>query len=234
VAAGSRTVRGKRVMGALSSRVTGVFGIVGHAHPRRRRRSDAMFDGHVVRLLDATVALVNDLTDGTRQGRPYTAPQGARLPRAVHDALPPSPDRTGVPPEHAAYLARAAHRMRAVFEAVDAGDLDRAARLANDLLRGTGARPQLDRAPGEPWQLHFHGSDDSLSVGWSAGCATALALAIGSDLAGRLGVCAAPECDRVYVDGSRNAARHFCSPPCRSRVKAAAYRARKAAALTRS
>ncbi len=188
-----------------------------------------MFDGHVVALLDAAVSLVNTLTDGERQGRPYTAPRGTRLPQAVHEALPPSPRRSSVEPGHAAHLAHTAQQMRAVFEAVDRGRLDEAARTVNVLLLATGARPQLDRVEGEPWQVHFHGSDDSLSVGWSAGCATALALAIGSDLAGRLGVCAAPHCDRVYVDASRNAVRHFCSTACRSRVKAAAFRARKAA-----
>ncbi|MCY0931275.1 CGNR zinc finger domain-containing protein [Streptomyces sp. H27-H1] len=66
-------------------------------------------------------------------------------------------------------------------------------------------------------------------MGWSAGCATALALAIGSNLTGRLGVCTAPHCDRVYIDNSRNAVRHFCSTACRSRVKGAIFRARRAA-----
>ncbi len=187
-----------------------------------------MFDGHVVTLLDAAVSLVNTLTDGARQGRPYTAPRGDELPEAVHEALPLASDRRMVERDHAAYLAHTAHQMRTVFEAVDSGDLDRAAQSVNVLLRTAGARPQLDRVADEPWQVHFHGSDDSLSVGWSAGCATALALAIGSDLAGRLGVCSAPQCDRVYVDASRNAVRNFCSAPCRSRVKAAAFRARKA------
>ncbi|QIY67726.2 CGNR zinc finger domain-containing protein [Streptomyces sp. RPA4-2] len=191
--------------------------------------SQVMFDGHVVTLLDVAVSLVNVLTDGARQGRPYTAPRGDRLPGAVHDALPPAPGRAAVEPEHATYLAQTAERMREVFDAVDAGRTDRAAELVNALLRTTGARPQLDRVDGEPWQVHFHGADDSLSVGWSAGCATALALAIGSDLAGRLGVCAAPRCDRVYVDNSRNAVRHFCSDACRGRVKAAAFRSRRAA-----
>ncbi|WP_329437667.1 CGNR zinc finger domain-containing protein [Streptomyces sp. NBC_01280] len=187
-----------------------------------------MFDGHVVTLLDAAVSLVNTLTDGLRQGRPYTAPHGDQLPQAIHEALPLASDRSNVEPDHAAYLVHTAHQMRGVFEAADSGNIDQAARAVNVLLRTTGARPQLDCVDGEPWQVHFHGSDDSLSVGWSAGCATALALAIGSSLAGRLGVCTAPNCDRVYVDASRNAVRHFCSTACRSRVKAAAFRARKA------
>jgi predicted RNA-binding Zn ribbon-like protein len=74
--------------------------------------------------------------------------------------------------------------------------------------------------------LHFHGPDDSFERGWAAGIAAGLALAIGSDLAGRLGVCTAPDCDRVFVDSSRNAGRRFCSTRCQSRVKAAAHRAR--------
>ncbi|MCX4649262.1 MULTISPECIES: CGNR zinc finger domain-containing protein [unclassified Streptomyces] len=186
-----------------------------------------MFDGHVLTLLDAAVSLVNALTDGSRQGRPYVAPRGDQLPQAVHEALPLASARSTVEPAHAAYLTDTAQQLRAVFDAVDNGRTDQAAEHVNALLRTTGARPQLDRVDAEPWQVHFHGAEDTLSVGWSAGCATALALAIGSNLAGRLGVCTAPQCDRVYVDNSRNAVRHFCSNACRSRVKAAAFRARR-------
>ncbi|HWD80506.1 MAG TPA: CGNR zinc finger domain-containing protein [Kribbella sp.] len=46
-------------------------------------------------------------------------------------------------------------------------------------------------------------------------------------MAGRLGVCAAPHCDRVFVDTSKNGQRRFHSPQCQSRVKAAAHRARQ-------
>jgi predicted RNA-binding Zn ribbon-like protein len=53
-------------------------------------------------------------------------------------------------------------------------------------------------------------------------------MAIGSDFAGRLGVCSAERCDRVYVDTSRNSRRRFCSTACQNRVKAAAFRARHA------
>ena len=188
-----------------------------------------LFGSHVSTLLDAAVSLVNSLTDGEERGRTYAAPRGDQLPAAVDAVLPPAPKGSRViADEEAAYLADTAHRMRRVFEAVGAGDVDEAAAVVNALLASTGARPQLDRAAGEPWQLHFHGADDSLAVGWSAGCATALAMAIGSDLAGRLGVCQAARCDRVYVDGSRNAVRQFCSTPCQSRTKAAAFRARRA------
>jgi predicted RNA-binding Zn ribbon-like protein len=189
-----------------------------------------MFDSHVVTLLDVSVSLVNTLTDGTQRGGPYHAPRDGDLAEALVSALPSgSLGAAAVEPEQAAYLARTAQQMREVFEAVDAERFDDAAGMVNVLLRSAGSRPQLDRVPGEPWQVHFHGTDDSLALGWSAGCATALALAVGSNLAGRLGVCQASQCDRVYVDGSRNAVRQFCSTACQSRVKAAAFRARKAA-----
>ena len=187
-----------------------------------------MFDSHVATLLDVAVSLVNVLTDGEERGKPFTAPRGADLPGAVDAGLPPTD--TGpraIAQVQAVYLAQTAQRMRRVFEAVSAGRVDDAAAALNALLLSAGARPQLDRVAGEPWQLHFHGTDDSLAVGWSAGCATALALAIGSDFAGRLGVCRATHCDRVYVDSSRNAARQFCSTACQNRTKAAAFRARQ-------
>ncbi|MEU1628086.1 CGNR zinc finger domain-containing protein [Streptomyces sp. NPDC020096] len=188
-----------------------------------------MFDSHVAVLLDAAVSLVNALTDGEARGKPYAAPRGAELVDAVDAALPRTSARQRtIEQGEATYLARTAREMRQVFEAVSAGHVDDAAAALNALLLSNGARPQLDRAEGEPWQLHFHGADDSLAVGWSAGCATGLAIAIGSDLAGRLGVCQATQCDRVYVDTSRNAARQFCSTACQNRTKAAAFRARRA------
>jgi predicted RNA-binding Zn ribbon-like protein len=196
--------------------------------------SQVLFDSHVELLLDAAVSLVNELTDGQRHGRPYTAPVGEALLSAAPAALPGSRAQSPVPAElpagSAEYLAGAARTMRLVFEGMDEDRVDDAAAAVNDLLRRTGARPQLDRVPGEPWQVHFHGTDDSYGVGWSAGCATALALAVGSELAGRLGVCRAPRCDRVYVDASRNSVRQFCGASCQSRVKAAAFRARRGAA----
>ncbi|MEU3462845.1 CGNR zinc finger domain-containing protein [Streptomyces sp. NPDC006733] len=189
-----------------------------------------LFDSHMAALLDAGVALVNALTDGEARGRPFTAPAGDALPAAVHAALPsPGARPSPIEPAQAAHLAATARELRQVFEAVAHDRLDDAVAVLNKLLRANGARPQLDRVEGEPWQVHFHGADDSLAVGWSAGCATGLAMVIGGDLAGRLGVCQAAQCDRVYVDTSRNAGRQFCSTACQNRSKAAAFRARRAA-----
>ena len=185
------------------------------------------FDSHVLNLVDVAARLVNHLTPGEAGGVAVRAPVGADRRKATAAALGGEGRRTPrVDDEQADALLACAVRLRGVFERVARGDERGAVRLLNALLLETGARPQLDRLPGGGWHVHFHGSDDSLATGWSAGCATGLALAIGSDLAGRLGTCAAERCDRVFVDTSRNGTRRFCSTACQNRTKAAAFRAR--------
>ena len=179
-------------------------------------------------VVAVAVGLVNALTAGQAHGRGYVPPGGNELPAAVTGVLRAS-GRTGraLTREEAGELAAAAAELRAVFEAVAGDDVDTAARQVNRLLAATGARPSLDCHDGESWHLHFHGSHDTLASGWAAGCATGLAVVIGTDDRGRLGVCTAPRCDRVYVDVSRNGTRRFCSTACQNRVKTAAFRSRQ-------
>jgi hypothetical protein len=175
------------------------------------------------------VSLVNVLTPGEAHGREYLPPAGADLPGAVAGVLSVAngDPRRPVPPEDAAELAGFAPELRAVFTAVADGDVDAAARQVNKLLEQTGARPQLDNHDGQGWHLHFHGSDGGLAARWAASCATGLTVVLGTDDRGRLGVCTAPHCDRVYVDTSRNGSRRFCSTTCQNRVKTAAFRSRQ-------
>ena len=125
-------------------------------------------------------------------------------------------------------LAGYATSLREVFECVDAGDMDASCEHTNALLQSTGAVPVLARHDGEPWHLHFHAIDAPFAQAWAAATATALAIVLGGTFADRIGVCSAPSCDRVYVDTSRNGTRRFCSTACQNRVKAAAFRERKA------
>jgi hypothetical protein len=189
-----------------------------------------LFDSHVGNLLATTVLLANRLCPGLDGGRPLAAPaddEGLRT--AVRDVLR---DRgyvlrpRAVSAADAGRISEAVTIARRVIEAIDADDLVAAARLTNELLIETGARPQLDPADDGRWGLHFHGPDDGLGVGWSAGIAAGLAMALGTPDAGRLGVCSADACDRVYLDTSRNGGRQFCSTRCQNRTKAAAHRAR--------
>lgn len=185
------------------------------------------FDSHVHTVTEQACKLVNALTPGRDGTQPVEPPPRGERARVVHDLLA-RPDYDPRVEEAAADgMIALAESLRVVFEAAAGDDLDTAATAVNALLREMGSVPQLDRARGGGWALHFHGREPDLVVGWGAGIAAGLALAIGSDLAGRLGVCQADPCDRVYVDTSKNAGRRFCSTRCQSRVKAAAHRARQ-------
>ncbi|MQA01389.1 MAG: CGNR zinc finger domain-containing protein [Streptosporangiales bacterium] len=185
------------------------------------------FNSHMDAVVRVTVDLVNVATPGEARGRPYPLPAGDALLDAVAGALAAtsSPNRRQTAPDRADVddLVALAARLRTVFEAVAAADLDTAAGTVNRLLADSGARPELSKHDGEPWHLHFHGTDGSLVGGWTASCATGLAVVLGGEYAERLGICSAPSCDRAYVDTSRR----FCSTACQSRVKAAAYRERR-------
>jgi predicted RNA-binding Zn ribbon-like protein len=184
------------------------------------------FTSHIDAVLAVAVELANALTPGEAHGRPHQPPDDRTLPVAVTAALRAGRSEVSrVSVSEAAGLRPVAAAIRAVFDAVAAGQTDAAVRLVNDMLASTGARPRLDRHDGEPWHLHFHGAEDSLGTRWAAGCATGLAVVLGSESRGRLGVCGAPRCDRVFVDTSRNATRRFCSTSCQNRVKAASFRA---------
>jgi predicted RNA-binding Zn ribbon-like protein len=187
------------------------------------------FNSHLDIVVTVAVSLVNQLTPGQDRGHPYPTLDGDALAAAATAALRSGqPATREVSRREAAQLRDIAADLRVVFTAVTADDVDTAAHQVNRLLADTGAHPWLDRHDGEPWHLHFRGAQDSLVTGWAAGCATGLAVVLGSDLQGRIGVCTAPRCDRVYVDASRNGTRRFCSTPCQNRVKTAAFRARHA------
>ena len=170
------------------------------------------FNSHSDAVVSIAVALVNALTAG--EARPAGALRtGGRQAHEPTDA-------------EAGALAAVATELRVIFDAVEDGDLDRAAEQVNHLLERTAARPRLQRHDGQPWHLHFHGDSEAPGDDWAAPCATGLAIVLGGELHDRLGVCTAPHCDRVYVDVSRNGTRRFCSTACQNRVKTAAFRAR--------
>jgi predicted RNA-binding Zn ribbon-like protein len=184
------------------------------------------FTSHTDAVVAVAVELVNALTPGEAYGRPHEPPDDRSLPAAVAAAL--SAGRSEVRQVSlgdAAAFRPVASAIRSVFDAAASGQTDAAAQLVNDMLAQSGARPRLEQHDGQPWHLHFHGAEDSLVTGWAAGCATGLAVVLGGESRGRLGVCSAPSCDRVFVDTSRNATRRFCSTACQNRVKAASFRA---------
>jgi predicted RNA-binding Zn ribbon-like protein len=107
------------------------------------------------------------------------------------------------------------------------GDVDDAAQRINVMLGEHSAHPHLAHEDGR-WRLHHHPADVAVVPMWTAICADALARLIDADRHDRVGRCEAEDCARAYLDTSKNGSRRFCSITCQNRVKAAAYRRRRA------
>jgi predicted RNA-binding Zn ribbon-like protein len=125
-------------------------------------------------------------------------------------------------------FAELAGRLAEVFDDLRARHIDAAAERLNALLARHSAHPHLAREDGQ-WRLHHHPADAALVPMWTAICAEGLARVLASGESDRLGTCARAGCERVYLDGSKNGSRRFCSLGCQNRVKAAAFRRRQAA-----
>ena len=125
-------------------------------------------------------------------------------------------------------------RLRAVWQA--AGPEARVspealAGLVNDLLRDSGARPRLvDHGGGWGWHLHVTGPGAALEHRLAAQAGFAVADLVRLGEADRLRRCAAPECEAVFTDLSRNRSRRYCDTGnCGNRQHVADYRDRLAA-----
>ncbi len=171
------------------------------------------------------VALINRLTPGHEGGRPFTSDDPLPTLRQVLDADPSS--RRRVRQSDCRAFASLALDLRRVFEHLDHGDIDAAARRLNALLERHPANPHLAKEDGT-WRMHHHPIDTDLGSMWASTCAGALARHISDQNAHRFGICNAVNCDRVFVDVSRNGSRRFCSTSCQNRTKTAAFRQRMA------
>jgi len=111
-----------------------------------------------------------------------------------------------------------------------ADDEERAVGQVNALLSDTRASPWLTRHPEMPeWHLHLASIHDPLAQRMGAEMAMSLADLIRGGELRRLKICAAPDCDAVLVDLSRNRSRMFCDTGnCGNRQHVAAYRERRA------
>jgi predicted RNA-binding Zn ribbon-like protein len=118
-------------------------------------------------------------------------------------------------------------RLRAVWQATTSTGL---AELVNELLRDSGARPWLtDHGGGWGWHLHVTGHEAALEHRIAAQAAFAFADLIRLGERERLRLCAAPDCDAVLVDLSKNRSRLYCDTGnCGNRQHVAAYRERRA------
>ena len=125
----------------------------------------------------------------------------------------------------------AVHRLRGRLGRIWAGADDEAGTVdaVNALLADTHASPWLTRHPEMPeWHLHLASTDDPLASRMGAEMAMALADLIRAGELRRLKTCAAPDCEAVLIDLSRNRSRMFCDTGnCGNRQHVAAYRERR-------
>ena len=139
---------------------------------------------------------------------------------------------TGRRDRDAAELAEV-HRLRERLGRIwaVADDDERTVAEVNALLADTSASPWLTRHPEMPeWHLHLVSSREPLARRMGAEIAMALADLIRAGQLHRLKTCAAPDCEAVLVDLSRNRSRMFCDTGnCGNRQHVAAYRRRRSA-----
>lgn len=121
------------------------------------------------------------------------------------------------------------HRLRTRLQAVFAAPDDATAvRLVNDLVADARTTPRLTDHDNWPLHIHYYAPGARLPERIAADCGMALALVLAAGERGRLATCAAPDCERVLVDLSRNRSKRYCdSRTCGNRLHVAAYRARQ-------
>jgi hypothetical protein len=106
-----------------------------------------------------------------------------------------------------------------------------AASLLNDLLSTHTVTPRLTDHDGYDWHIHYFEPGAALAEHLTTDGGMALASVITAGEHDRLQTCAAPDCNRVLVDLSRNRSKRYCdSRTCGNRLHVAAYRERQRAA----
>lgn len=172
-----------------------------------------------------SAALVNGLTPGFSQGKPITVMEPMT---AIRKALAiDRPSLAKIRGREGPGFVALAERLREVFAVLEDGNIDHAAALLNQLLARHPATPHLAKEDGI-WRMHHHPEKAEVLPMWTSICAEALARMIGDQRAERLGICSAINCDRVFVDTSKNGSRRFCTVACQNRTKTAAFRQRQA------
>lgn len=124
-----------------------------------------------------------------------------------------------------AAVLRLRGRLTAIFAAVD----DAAAvRLVNSLVADARTTPRLTDHDGWPLHMHYYAPGSRMAEHLAADCGMALAFVIAAGERQRLATCAAPDCEHVLIDLSRNRCKRYCdSRTCGNRLHVAAYRARQ-------
>jgi predicted RNA-binding Zn ribbon-like protein len=97
-----------------------------------------------------------------------------------------------------------------VFTSASAGATAAAVDRLNGLMAIHPVHPVVVAHDGEPWHVHLAESG-SVTDRYAAASVISLSLLLAQLGADRLGVCAIASCDRVFIDGSSNKSRRYCS-----------------------
>jgi hypothetical protein len=124
------------------------------------------------------------------------------------------------------------HEFRArVGDVFDAEDEAASAAAVNSLVSSSIVTPRLTDHDGYGWHVHYFPPGSSLTEHLRIECGMALVHVVASGELSRLRRCAAPDCDHVLVDLSRNRSKRYCDArTCGNRLHVAAYRERRRAA----
>jgi predicted RNA-binding Zn ribbon-like protein len=177
-----------------------------------------LFTGDTEGALAEAAGLVNTRRDGVDQLATVAGLD------AFLEVVPMSGERLGTVAELEA-VREIRERLRSVWSAADRAE---AAALVNAILRDTASTPYLTKHDALDWHLHMTEQDAPLANRIGAESAMGLLDLIRTDNLGRLKTCAAPDCEAVLVDLSRNSSKRYCDTGnCGNRANVAAYRARR-------
>ena len=170
-------------------------------------------------VLGAAEALVNTSRNGV---------DTLRSPRDVSDVL----SAYGISDAQACSLdefAAVCALRRPLRDLWRSDDLNEVVAIVNTLLENAEVLPRLVKHAGWDWHVHFARPGTPLDHRVAAEIGMGMADVVRQGALDRLRECAAPDCDAVLVDLSRNRSRLYCDTSnCGNRQHVAAYRARKA------
>ncbi len=120
--------------------------------------------------------------------------------------------------------------LAAVFSEAAQGHEQSAVDRLNALLTVHPVHPVIVTHDGEPWHVHLSDAG-SMTDRYTAASVISIALLLSQLGMERFGICAIAACDRVFIDGSSNKSRRYCSEHAAGRGNVTALlRERQAAA----
>lgn len=120
-------------------------------------------------------------------------------------------------------IEKIAEKFKAIF---DLREKELAA-FANKTVEGIRFSPEVVNHGGYGWHIHYYGEDFPIAKRIRTTSAMAIMSLIIHGETGRMKVCAAKDCEKVFIDKTRNASKVFCSvQTCGNRTHVSNHRAK--------